>query len=449
MNLEENLIKKIIGETSEEQYENSEERFSIEKIALKIEDKDIFEKGKKGSSVNEIVSRSADEKVKAEGIFRNLFFEYQDDWKKFAKGKELKKSEEQIRFIEFANDETNKLLEKHGVEKFNISSDNVHLFSEEDTASFFSRKIEKIGIPIGVYNWGLQAVFLNQKEGYDKLSFSHAMFHELTHFKEYQKLYAESNDIQNQNSAESEEKNLLKEILEDNDFFKKYNLIQHGISLAIISDPNKCKEYMFEKKKDIPNAKDFRRMLLKERKDEIVEVCFNKLKEAIVEELAIKFQKDILENNPEFEEQKKLIEEYVKQEEKKGITVEEDEVFCLRKKIKYSFDNRREYKTIEAERARYKNEREILNNLIGKLYSASQDKFKNSEEVFNLFAKSLFTGNIVVKGSWGRLVEETFGEGTLRELMEKDSSLMKLKDLREFVEGLRGVEKLRVEIGKV
>lgn len=434
MNLEENLIKKIIGEISEEQYENSQKEFLFDEVVSKMSDEDKPDLNKKGSSVNEVVSRSADEKEKAEDMFSKLFSDYQDDWKEFTEGKELKKSEEQIRLIEFANDETNKLLEKYGVEKFDAS--NVHLFSEEDMTNFFSRKVEKMGIPIGAYKWGLQAVLLNQREGYDKLSFSHIMFHELTHFKEYQKLYTKSDDIQNQNSAESDEENLLTKISEDKDFFKKYNLIQYGISLAITSDANKFKEYVFESKKDMPNAKDFRRMLLKERNDKIVEICFNKLNEAIVEELAIRFQKDILENNPEFEEQKKLIDEYIKQEEEKGIAVDEDEVFYLKKKIRYSSDNRKEYKTIEAERARYKAEREILNNLVGKLYSANQDKFKNSEEVFDLFAKSLFTGNIVGKGSWGRLIEETFGKGTLRELMEKDSSLTRLKDLREFVEGL-------------
>ncbi len=449
MNLEENLIKKIIGETSEEQYENSEEEFSVEKIASKIEKEDVFEKGKKGSSINEVVSRNADEKVKAEGMFRKLFSEYQDDWKEFVEGKELKKSKEQIDLIGYVNKETNKLREKYGIEGFNVSSDNVHLFSKEDIANYFERKVEKIGVPLAVYCWYLQAVPLNQKEGYDKLSFSHIMSHELTHFKEYQKLYAKNNGGSDLGNIEGDKENLLIKISEDKDFFKKYNLIQHGISLAIISDANKFKEYMFEKKKDIPNAKDFRRILLKERGNKVAEICFYRLNEAIMEELAVKFQKDILENNPEFEEQKKLINEYVKQEKEKGITVNRDEVFCLKKKIRYSSDNRKEYKTIEAERARYKNEREILNSLIDKLYNGNQDKFKNREEVFDLFAKSLFTGNIVGKESWGRLIEETFGKGTLKELMEKDSSLTRLKDLRKFVEGLQGVEKLRVEIGKV
>lgn len=437
MNLEENLIEKIIGETPEEQYKNSEEKFSLDKVVSKISDENKPDLNKNGYSINEIISRSINEKEKAKKMFIKLFSESQDDWREFTKGKELKKSEEQIKLMEFVNKETNKLLGKYGVEKFDVSPDNLHLFSEEDMANYFGSKVEKMGIPMAACFWYLQAVFLNRKEGYDKLSFSHAMFHELIHFKEFQKLYVKNDSGLGLNDTESDEENLPIKIFEDKDFLKKYNLIQHGISLVLASDANKYKEYMFEKIKDIPNAKNFRRLLLKEKNYKIFEIYFYRLNEAIVEELAIRFQKNILENNPEFDEQKKMIEEYVKQEKEKGITVDKDEVFYLKKKIRHSSDNRKEYKIIEAERARYKTEREILNNLIGKLYSSNQDKFKNPEEIFDLFAKSLFTGNIVGKESWGRLLDETFGKGTLRELMEKDSNLTRLKDLREFVEGLK------------
>lgn len=436
MNLEENLIEKIIGETPEEQYKNSEEEFSLDKIVSKMSDEDRPNLNKKGSSINEIIGRSINEKEKAKKMFIKLFSESKDNWIEFTKGKELNKSEDQIKLIEFVSKEINKLLEKYGVEKFDVSPDNIHLFSQEDMAVYFRNKVKKTGIPTGAYLWFLQAVFLNQKEGYDRLSFSRAMFHELTHFKEYLKIYAENADSASQNNNGDNEENLLVKISEDKNFYKKCNSIQKGISLIVASDPNRYKEHIFENKKNIPNARDFRKLLLKE-KEKIIEIYFYRLDEAIVEELAIRFQRDILENNPEFEEQKKMIEEYVKQEGENGITVDKDEVFCLRKKIRYSSDGRKEYRTIEAERARYKFEREILNSLVDKLYSGNQDKFKNREEVFDLFAKSLFTGNIVGKDSWGKLIEKTFGEGALRELMEKDSNLTRLKDLREFVEGLK------------
>jgi len=48
-----------------------------------------------------------------------------------------------------------------------------------------------------------------------------------------------------------------------------------------------------------------------------------------------------------------------------------------------------------------------------------------------LFVKSVFTGNIVSKGSWGRLIDETFGGGTLQKIAEKDYDLKELKDFAE------------------
>ena len=74
-------------------------------------------------------------------------------------------------------------------------------------------------------------------------------------------------------------------------------------------------------------------------------------------------------------------------------------------------------------------EREILNNLIEKLYFKNKDKFKNEEEVFDLFAKSVFTGKL----SWGRLVNKTFGKGTFKKLTELDENVEKLE---EFVNDL-------------
>ncbi len=63
----------------------------------------------------------------------------------------------------------------------------------------------------------------------------------------------------------------------------------------------------------------------------------------------------------------------------------------------------------------YKRERAVLNNLIDKLFEKNKDKFSGREEVFKLFAAGYMTGNIM---PLGRLVEKTFGKGTLRELGE-------------------------------
>jgi len=102
------------------------------------------------------------------------------------------------------------------------------------------------------------------------------------------------------------------------------------------------------------------------------------------------------------------------------------------KKTFYSADKKEKVKFFP-QLASYKKKRLVFNTLVDKLYNKNQDKFEDREEVFNLFAKSVFTGNIVSKGSWGRLVDETFGSGTLQKIAERDYNPEELKD---FIENL-------------
>lgn len=76
----------------------------------------------------------------------------------------------------------------------------------------------------------------------------------------------------------------------------------------------------------------------------------------------------------------------------------------------------------------YGTQRKIFNTLVDKLYDRNKEQFNDREEVFDIFAKSVFTGDIVGEKSWGRLVDKTFGNGTLKELAEKDANLVELKD---------------------
>jgi hypothetical protein len=78
----------------------------------------------------------------------------------------------------------------------------------------------------------------------------------------------------------------------------------------------------------------------------------------------------------------------------------------------------------------YPQERKIFNILLDKLYQKNADQFSNREEVFNIFTKAKLTGNLL---PLGRLVDETFGRGTLRKLGELDHDTLALE---EFVESL-------------
>ncbi len=63
----------------------------------------------------------------------------------------------------------------------------------------------------------------------------------------------------------------------------------------------------------------------------------------------------------------------------------------------------------------YPIERRALNTLIDKLHEKNEADFKDREEIFDLFAKAMFTGKLLVLS---RLLEKTFGKGTLKKIAE-------------------------------
>jgi hypothetical protein len=78
----------------------------------------------------------------------------------------------------------------------------------------------------------------------------------------------------------------------------------------------------------------------------------------------------------------------------------------------------------------YKNERMVLKELVEKLYEKNSDKFNNSEEVMDLFKEGAITGNMM---KYGRLIDKTFGSGTLRKIGEFGSDT---KSQEDFIKSL-------------
>lgn len=321
------------------------------------------------SSVDKVIARTSEEKKEAEEYFAENFSD-----QKTEKVKEIKKSEEQIKIIDFINNETNKLLESYGVEKFDVSSENIHILSKEDYRRFFSKPNGK-RTGYGFYHPLAQTVVIDQSKIFPKTAFTHILFHELLHFKSHQ----------------------IASVAGDSD--GKYDLQQRGLGIFL------------------NNGKDY----------------FVNLDEAIIEELTIMNQKNVINNHPDFRKESDVLNEYIEQKKKEGKSINKNEIMSVRKIITYSSDNKKEFTKFKRRKAVYTREREIYNNLIDKIYAKNQDHFKDREEVFDIFAKSVFTGNIVGEKSWGRLVEKTFGNGILKQLAEKDADLSELK---EFVDKL-------------
>lgn len=81
------------------------------------------------------------------------------------------------------------------------------------------------------------------------------------------------------------------------------------------------------------------------------------------------------------------------------------------------------------QRYTYVKERESLKTLTDKICARNPDKFENSEQVFEVFARAKFSGNIL---SLARLIDVTFGTGTLRKI----GGAFKGDELKEIVENL-------------
>lgn len=322
-------------------------------------------------SIDRVISGTREEKKEVEDFFNKKFSNPEI---KEIERLELKKSEEQIQTIDLVNDETNKLLERYGLEKFDIGPDNIHLLNKNNYENFRGNKKNKDSAVFKILD---QSIIIDQDASFPRTLFAQMLFHEMIHFKSRQEIH----------------------ISKDKKAVSKVGIFINP-KLELDADLKKESEY------------------------------FNNLNEAITEELSVRFQKDIIRNHPDFEEENKLIREYIEKRKLDGINLNIDEFSAVTKRTFYSSDKKEKTK-FYPRRAAFRKQRIILNTLVDKLYDKNQDKFEDREEVFDLFAKSVFTGNIVSRGSWGRLIDETFGSGTLQKIAEKDHNSEELKDLIE------------------
>lgn len=90
---------------------------------------------------------------------------------------------------------------------------------------------------------------------------------------------------------------------------------------------------------------------------------------------------------------------------------------------------------IEPQTIVYERQRRALAALIDKLYKANPEDFKDRDEVFDLFAKAMFSGQML---PLGRLIEKSFGKKTFRTLGELSitDKLGVAEELLRFIESL-------------
>lgn len=132
--------------------------------------------------------------------------------------------------------------------------------------------------------------------------------------------------------------------------------------------------------------------------------------EAIIEELAISFADKYFKCIPCLQEEALAREDFILSRPKE----EQEEA---RKEIAYVWTGRfkKGYETIIGGFQSYEKERKSLQEIINKIYSENKNKFTAPEEIFNVFAKMVFSGNF---RDLAKLIEDNLGKGAFKEFVQ-------------------------------
>lgn len=172
-------------------------------------------------------------------------------------------------------------------------------------------------------------------------------------------------------------------------------------------------------------------LMMKTRDGE--KILFGNLNEAITEAMTKKYGTKLL-TNPLFEE------EQIKTKALKaryGNDPAFDDIYFMEKADYHPFLNsiRRlfrqpEQKDTYHEDFVYQKERKTLDVLINKLFTKNPEKFRDAEEIMEMFERAILTGHI---HAIGQLIDKTFGKETFRKIGELGENT---KGLVEFVDTL-------------
>ncbi|MBX4197778.1 hypothetical protein KW782_00385 [Candidatus Parcubacteria bacterium] len=263
---------------------------------------------------------------------------------------EYPKSLEEVALIDFANQETNRLMQEvGGVEPYDIPTDNFHLLppeiyqkacDDESNASAFITN---------------QGVLFNAAElRGNSIHFGSTAFHEMLHLKGHTSF--EVKHEQGKDEANT-------------------TLYRSGINIYSLQALEK---------QDLQHAH------------------FKGLTEAIISTQESRSLHRMLEL-PIFAEEKRRLETEEAMKLKQEIAKEKN---INEKDLIWVGTNSSEYEMIV-----YINQRRVLDYVIGEIVEEFPHDYSSSEEIFNLFLKAHFTGQIL---DIARLIEETFGKDSFR-----------------------------------
>jgi len=272
--------------------------------------------------------------------------------------KERPKTPTELELITLANEVTNALRRADGLGDFEVPASNFHVIREEDWPEGHRGA--------AFYDSECQAIVLREQEA--DIVFFKKIVHEMVHFK-------------------------------------SYNAVQ------VTSAAN-------------PEVKEYRVGIVIHARDGYAQY-FNNLNEAVTEEIT----KEILANveHPLLQgnvaQTEKVRSQYPHATDPSGKPFFDDDTFyvrladetTLKDRAVRVFGNERS-RALAGEGFGYRRERDILRQLIQKLFRRNP-QFKDESEIHDLFRMGMMTGDIL---PLGRLIDRTFGKGTLRRIGELD-----------------------------
>jgi len=323
---------------------------------------------RRGSSIERIVGAASEEVKQEAEQYMAERFESQPE-----KLSEREKTPEELEMIDLANKASDMLRRKYGLEDFYVPPKNVHAITDPE---WFKKRHSE-----GFYHHsGAQAIFISSSRS--KIAEMSRLFHEMLHFKSYNAM----------------------QLVEKGDS-RKLMMYRGGLSVQPM---------------DMEKGRLFRN-----------------LNEGMTEELT-KRNMRVLIHHPLFKDELLHMQDVGRRIPPDSPMLDDNDIYYAyatsRQQVGMIENN--EEKTREGksyvltEKFGYPRQRKALNILVDKLFEKNKDKFKNREEVFEIFARGYMTGNIM---PIGRMIEKTFGKGTFRKIGEMDNDI---DEQEKFIDSL-------------
>lgn len=193
-------------------------------------------------------------------------------------------------------------------------------------------------------------------------------------------------------------------------------LIHEMIHMNAFASAQKVKEGGIELTKDGQSVHlDPRRMGFEIDSTKTGKKFFYDINEAITTELSMRFDNNYFSQfedlKQEYEERKEAIEAVAKRSGKG-----EHDLEWLIANLEHNESDAQGSHKVILRTYSYHDQREKLNQLINDLYEKNKTDFKSPEEVFTLFATAALNGRLL---PIARLIENTYGKGSFRNLAEK------------------------------